>query len=294
MRSMPMDTMDTWLPPMNPEVARLRRQSAQRKYRKRLRNVRALWTLAFILLLLLFIEVLAALCFSPRFWIYRIDVTGNETLTQAEVVRLVNLRPHSNFYRTSLGKLAERVKANPRVEDADVRRSAIGVLLVEVKERQAVCRLGYTEQPLYVDAGKFAFTRPIAPNPQVPVVENSGIQTAPALIGTKVKSDRLDAVLACMQALRDAAPGHTPIKISRIEFDQHGWIKLVLQQGTKIFIGRPQDLPAKIWVMHQTIALQNGRGHSLDKLDYIDVRTVNKPGDWGFVKVKSNQEAVEP
>ena len=42
--------MDAALPPMNPEVARLRRKAAQRKYVKRLRYVRLLWGIAGMLL----------------------------------------------------------------------------------------------------------------------------------------------------------------------------------------------------------------------------------------------------
>lgn len=87
----------TPLPPMNPEVARLRRQAAQRKYLKGLRYVRVLWAIAAVLLFMLVIEVVLALCFSPRFWIFRVVVQGNETIAEGDVLRLLRLPVESNY-----------------------------------------------------------------------------------------------------------------------------------------------------------------------------------------------------
>ncbi|HEX2948958.1 MAG TPA: FtsQ-type POTRA domain-containing protein [Armatimonadota bacterium] len=267
--------MDTPLPPMNPEVARLRRQSAQRKFRKRLRHVRLLWTIAFVLLLLFLMEVLIALSFSPRFWIYRISVHGQETLTKGEVIRLMHLPEHSNFYRVSLGEMERRISAEQRVASVRVRRSIIGALTVDIYERQAVCQLGYSIPTLYMDAQQYVFTRPTPPTEPVPVVEGITVPSSKRILGKQLKTAETQLVLDCLNELNKASGG-VDLDIARITIADKNNINLVLRQGTLVYIGPPDDLATKAWWVKTAIVQASKEGHALEQLDYINVRFVNR------------------
>ncbi|MHB9024366.1 MAG: cell division protein FtsQ/DivIB [Armatimonadota bacterium] len=275
--------MDRHLPSINPEVLRLRRQSAQRKYRKRLRYVRLLWTIAGLLLVALVVEGLIALCFSPRFWIHQMNVTGVETLTPGEVIALTKLPARTNYYRVSLGAVAARVRAHQRVRTATVRRGMVGTLLIDVQERQAVCRLGYSRPPQYLDADGVLFTRSLAPSPPVPIAE--GIPVPPtAKPGARLESKEADAALACLAALRDTDAKDAALQISRILRDPAtGGLTLVLRQGTKLLIGQPDYLTAKAWQIHTMIVAASVKGYSLDRIDYIDVHATTSTTDLGAV-----------
>lgn len=268
--------METTLPPMNPEVARLRRQSAQRKLRKRLRQVRLLWTIATALFLLLAIEVLVALLSSPRFQVYRISVRQSETLTTAEVIHLMALPAGSNHYRISLGKLAKRICADPRVQSATVTRGAIGTLNVELQERQAICQVGYATPPVYMDAHGFLFSRPVPPLTPAPVVEGVPLpQPLSPALGKPLKSPQADAVRVCLQALNHPGTA-TRLDIMRMVVQPKGGINLVLSQGTLIILGSPDEMPTKIQRLKDTIVVASQSGHALDRIEYIDVSTFNK------------------
>lgn len=260
---------------MNPEVAVLRRQSAQRKYNKALSYVRFLWTFAGLLLIALLIEVVIALCFSPRFWIYRMDVTGEESLTSAEVIRLTHLPAESNFYRTSVRELAKRISREPRVQRVAVRRQNIGVLGIEVTERQPACRLGWTTPLTYLDADGYLFTRPKPPTAPVVVVEGVNLPT-PLRPGKRLTTDHVTELLACLTALRNTPADLPALDVTRLVISPRGGVTLKLRQGTRVYLGPPEDFERKIWVVRKTVIDAQSKGYSLDKLDYIDAKIIDR------------------
>lgn len=279
--------MNTMLPPMNPEVARIRRQGMQRRYKKALRFVRLLWLLAGVLLVALVIEIVVAMCISPRFWVYRITVSGAETLTPAEIIRLAAVPSQTNYYRAPLGAIAARLQREPRIDTSEVRRQAVGILAIHVRERAAACRIGSTQPPLYLDDAGVVFTRPIAPSSPVPVVQGfplldakgKPLRSPHAMLGQRLRTQaRVLQTLECLQALKDHAAIDTePLHVSRIVFADNGMTVLVLKQGVRVFLGRPRDFAAKILVTKKTIVQAGADGYALPALDYVDVRGV-EPG----------------
>jgi hypothetical protein len=272
--------METLLPPMNPAVAHLRRQSAHRKYTQRMRYVRLLWLVAFVVLGLVLAEVVVTLCVSPRFWIYRLEVRGTDTLPAQEVIRLAAIPPQSNWCRTSLTEVAARVRQDARVAGVSVRRGAVGVLLIEVTERQAVCRIGFERPPRYLDAQGVIFWRPVAPSGGVPVVEGLAL---PRRVrgGVRMTDARTRQALACLREVRLVAEDGPTLEVTRVIVGVHDRLTLVLRSGTRIILGWPRDLRAKLWVAQKTIVQASTAGYALDQLDYIDVKVITAPTDIG-------------
>ena len=265
----------TPLPPMNPKVAHLRRQSAHRRYVRGLRYARCLWGSAGVLLLALLIEVVLALSFSPRFRIYRLEVTGVDSLTAAEVIRLAHLSLKSNYYRISLREVAERICTEPRVQSAAVRRLNVGVLGIEVTERNPVCRLGQTLPLTYLDADGYLFTRPSPPSAPVPVVEGISVARG-SQPGKRLATDHVDGVLDCLAAMRGNTADGPPLHVARLVVSPPGDTTLVLNEGPKVFLGRPEDFTRKIWVVRNTIRTAQEKGYPLPTLEYIDAKIIER------------------
>ena len=262
--------MDMPLPPMNPEVARLRRQSAHRKYVKRLRYVRVLWAIAGVLLVALAAEVVTAVCISPRFWITHIDVSPGDTLTMPEVIRLLALPEHSNYYRARLKRLAARLEQQePRIAHATVHRGSMGALVVGIQERQPACRLGLDVPPRYLDADNILFTRPGALNPPVPVVEGI-VLPGDNPFGRVVGDQRVTAVAACLRAVAQVFQKGKGLDIARILVAPTGRMTLLLRQGTEIRLGAPVDFEKKMFLVQESIVYASNQGYSLDQLAYIN------------------------
>lgn len=259
---------------MNPEVARLRRKSAQRKQRKRIRLVRLHWVLAGALLLALIIQGLWALAFSPRFWIYNIVVNDTDTMSSTDVIRLMQVPKHSNYYRISLRDLADRIHRDPRVEQVTVRHGEIGVLAVEVRERQPICQLGVLAPALYMDEAGYVFSRPTPPATPIPIIEGLKLPRKNVL-GTQLTTPSAKQVLACLREVQRTST-ELAKSLLRVHVDENGWINMVLRQGTQLFIGEPDDIPFKVWCIRTAIIQASNEGYSLDRLVYINVRFVDK------------------
>jgi hypothetical protein len=267
--------MDATLPPMNPEVARLRRKAAQRKYVKRLRYVRLLWGIAGVLLLALAVEALLVLTLSPRFWVYRIKVSGSDTLTVPEVVTLANVPPHSNFYRLSLRRTAQRIAdSEPRIKRVSVHRGKLGVLNIVLEERRPLCRLGQALPPRYVDAEGILFTRPVPPTPPVPVVEGITLSLPVSAFGKPVTVDAVRDVIDCLKAANARPGAEAPLDFTRITLGPTGRMTLTLRQGMYVKLGSPDHMAEKMYVLRNTIINLSTMGYALNRIEYIDVRSV--------------------
>lgn len=258
---------------MNPQVAHVRRKAANRRYRKRLRIVRLLWAVSGLLLVALLVEVLLATCFSPRFWVHAITVRGTDSLTDAEVIRLVALPARSNFFRAPLGRLAERVMADPRVDTATVSRGDVGELIVDVRERAALCRLDGVRPAVYLDEHGVLFYRRRAPETPVPVVEGLNIPVRDLHLGQALTQDAAGQVRDCLSALQDDSLGKAKLAVSRVKL-ANGVVTLVLRQGTKVFLGPPRDFRVKTWFLHTFIVQASNDGLALDQIEYFDLSAV--------------------
>ena len=286
--------MDTPFQTMNPEVARLRRQSEQRKLRRRLRHVRLLWSLAGALLVLLLFEVLLALSFSPRFWIYRIDVLPAETLTQAEVIHLMALPPHSNYYRVSLTKLEERLRRDPRVETARVTHGMVGALVVEVHERQAVCQVGETAPPLYMDRQGYLFTRPAPPTYTIPVIDGLALPPLSQALGRQLTDT---VTLDVLQALAQFGKiGEVTLNIAEVNV-ANGMLDLQLSQGPLVHVGLLAgiDLHQQARCMEIVLTAIYQHPYTLEQIAVIDIsHAVPEKGKGIVYTPKPVQEAPTP
>lgn len=296
--------MDMQSPPINhPEVARLRRQSAQRKYKRRLRKARLLWVVAGVLFLLLLGEMLVALCTSPRFWIRAVTVRNRETLQEREVLALMQLPAYSNYFRVSLAGLARNIEREPRVARAEVKRGAIGTLQVTVHERQAVCRLGTAAPPWYLDDGGILFQRPPGPALPVPVIAGAVLAPPAVVAGTPAPFPQRAAVLETLRALR-AAPGGDALRIAALTLQpagRPGDVTLVatLRQGARIRLGAPVFLHEKAICLQQTLAQAARAGHPLDDLalvnvDFVDERTKDTGVLGTYTPKPRSQETQSP
>jgi hypothetical protein len=267
--------METPLPPMNPQVAHVRRKAANRRYRQRLRMVRLRWAVSGLLVVVLLVEVLLATCFSPRFWVHSINVRGAQILTDIDVIRLMGLPARSNFFRAPLGALAKKIAADPRVESATVTRGEVGVLQVDVRERAALCRLDGVRPAVYMDGHGVLFYRRSAPETPVPVVDGLPVKIGEMRLGAPLTQETALQVRECLTALHDESLGKARLPVSRVRIDaKAGTFTLILRSGTKVFLGPPRQFRVKTWFLHTFIVQASRDGLALDQIDYFDLSSV--------------------
>jgi hypothetical protein len=234
---------------------------------------------------------------SPRQWVYRIDVGGLDTLTEGEVLGLAAVPPRTNTWRAPLRKIGARVNAgDPRIAEARARWIRGGVLAIDVRERQPVCRLGEADPPAYLDATGHLFTRPAPPRTAVPIVEGApALGDAPAW-GSVPTSAEVTAALQVTAALRQAGGDMTPqvkrIVVAPMADQGQTVLKLVLDDGTPVYLGPPLDLDLKVSVARFTLTRARELRYGPGRLDYIVVRYVDPKHTSGGFKVKGEGTTI--
>lgn len=289
--------MDYVLPPMNPELARVRRVRMRQRHVRAVRFVRFLWGIAVLLFALLLVEAVVVILTSPRFWVYRVDAPAADTLTTAEIIRLAAVPPETNYYSINLGAVSKRIEAgDPRVHRAHVRKGAVGVLDIRIEERQPLVQLGHGEPPRYLDADSVLFTRPGALATPVPVVEGLPRALPTRAFGARLGGDaRIRAVQSCLREMDRLFAEFGPLEIARVVLAPNGRMTLVLRQGTRIMLGDPIDFYTKLYAVRGSIIDASKSGFALQQLEYIDVSNTDRPVGMGAVwKERHGEEGAAP
>jgi cell division protein FtsQ len=176
---------------------------------------------------------------SPRFAITKIEVRGNEHLATETILAGVSARVGDNVFATNLDALADELRVNPWIANADVRRELPHTLVISVREHApaALVQLG----GLYlVDDEGHPFKRAElaaedgAGLPIVTGLERTAYVADPAGTAAKVKN-----ALAALTRWRGQAERPS---IGEVHYDTHGSLTLVTyEHAISIQLGTSDD-----------------------------------------------------
>lgn len=190
-----------------------------------------------------------------------IRVEGTQRLSPETVLEEAGLSGGERMLLTRFGDVEERVEGLPAVREASVRRRLPGTIVIGVRERRPVTRLGGTER--------------LVADPEGVVFEGGVEAPLPALVGWDGEARvgaRLEppgpSVLSAFSTFPDALRRST----ARIELG--GELTLILDGGTEVRFGRPVELAAKGAAAAAVLREAMGREGSLA---YVDVRSPEAP-----------------
>ena len=243
--------------------------------RRRLALYRRIWTFAWVLIIAFVVEALFIAWFSPRYYIYRMDVRNVETMTQEEVTKLADVKPGTNFYRADLAQIARRIKSqDPRVDNVAVERGSMGTLLLLVNERKAVCRIGTSEPPMYLDQKGYLFTRPVPPSNAVPML--TGVD---APNETNMGKKLTDAYVVPMLKAIAALPAQTDkgfvLELATVKINDQSGVTYELTNGITIEYGQLNYPVQKATVLKSLIDQAINDGYTPDQLNILNVTCVD-------------------
>lgn len=158
-----------------------------------------------ILPFLIFIIVIAIIVFSCLFILDRkvknIIITGNEVLSDDEIINAAGLTNYPSFYKTLNITIEKELTKNPLIKDIDINRNFYHIIKIDVKEYQIL----YKEET----SGKF-----VLENKEKIALPNKVPYTIPRLIN-EIKEDRLNSFIKYFKRI-DLSIRE---KISEIKYD---------------------------------------------------------------------------
>ena len=156
---------------------------------------------------------------SKSFAIEQIEITGNEQLTHAQVLRAAGLAVGQNVFAVGPEQARANLLKEPWIEAAEVRRRLPGRFSIELRERQAVALLAGGQLQLVSDEG-VAFKALDANDPSdLPVI--SGLDPELRAQDEQARATSLLDAVALLHAYQDAGLARRePISEIHVENDR--------------------------------------------------------------------------
>jgi cell division protein FtsQ len=156
---------------------------------------------------------------SKSFAIEQVDVTGNEQLTHAQVLKAARLEVGQNVFAVGPELARKNLLAEPWIESATVRRRLPGRFTIEVRERHAVALLASGPLQLVSDEG-VAF-KPLEQNDPSDLPVISGLDPNLRTQDEQALSSALLDAVALLHAYQDAGLARRePISEIHVENDR--------------------------------------------------------------------------
>jgi len=189
------------------------------------------WGLALALLVLLCTCLFAAYR-SALFRLERVQIAGNQRLSQADVMAVAGVSPGALRWELTADRVRERLLAEPWIESATVTWNR-NALLISITERSPLALLQYSGRfYLVLDAeGRILEQRMLEEGERLPVV--SGVKVDRALRGEVIDDLGLRDALTLLWWTGD------PLleQLSEVHVREDRYLRLYLTGGTTVEVG---------------------------------------------------------
>ncbi len=227
--------------------------------------------------LLIFTLLLSTYLFlhSSIFNVDRIEVQGNEKVSQEEALALSGLAPGINIFELDGDLSSQSIQAHPMVKKAEIVRQLPRTLLIKINERQIWAVIPYRGVFLCIDDTGVCFDK----------LSNTPINNYPIItmdlmpeyvnLGQAVNNQATDMVRQVWQAIPDSARQ----KISEFHYlNKENALKIYTINGTEIRFGDLERLEEKAKTLNQVIQIEaNFNKQGKEVLEYIDMRFKGEP-----------------
>ncbi len=230
----------------------------------------------FSVVLLAFVILTSAYLFmhSSIFAVSHIKVSGNEKVSQEEILALSGLAPGINMFKFNEKEAARAIEVHPMIKQAEIKRKLLSEIDIRITERQVWAVIPYNEIFLCIDDAGVCFDK----LNHVPA-DNDLIITLETMpdyvnLGQTVNIQATEMIKQVWQAI--AADQH-PL-ISEIYFQNDGTLKIYTLQGTEVRFGNLDRLDEKTKTFSEVLQIESDlAAKGSDQLDYVDIRFKGEP-----------------
>ena len=172
---------------------------------------------------------------SNLFWLRNLDITGNEGLTQDEVLKLADLRLKQNIFKVDLGDIERKIQKDQRVKSVESYRVLPDKIAIRIEEKKPdlilnlspeLCGLSSEGEIIPLREGQVY---------DLPMV--SGIKSRSFKPYARAEEPKVEEALAFYKAVREKLPGFLD-RVSEIDLeDKDNLVVILVKSGARIFFG---------------------------------------------------------
>jgi cell division protein FtsQ len=202
-------------------------------------------TFKYILFLLLLAFTAAFLMTSTLFNIKTINVTGNNRVSQQEIIRLSGLTYQQNVFRINTKETMKNIFQSPYVEKIKIRRGLPNIINIDIIEREPIVLVPYVGSYLYVDSeGIVVEINSSVEGMNLPKI--NGLKFNTFKLGEEIKVEDKLQLTSVIKLINEIKKAGIIQEIAEINAENILNLKLKTKSGIKINLGDDSNINTKI------------------------------------------------
>lgn len=189
---------------------------------------------------------------TDYFTLKKLSVVGQVKLSRQDILISGKIESGKNIYKYSSKQIRKNLLKNPYIEDANVKIKLPDTIVIDLKERVAMCAIPYMgSYALINEEGIVLKVEDDLKNVDVPLI--GGINLQKLKIGQNVDlkdADLLNKILDLLNACNNAK---ILSNISQINIDDNKNIDLYTINGIRVLLGKGDDLDYKMVALNKIL-----------------------------------------
>lgn len=225
---------------------------------QRIKRMKKIKITKYLMLIALFITLIVVTMFSPLFNIKSIVVTGNNKITQNEIISLSQVQLEENTYKINKYKVKQRIKENAYIEDVTIKRKLPSELQISVVERQATFMIEYGASFVYIDNQGYILE--ISENKlELPILQGIQTESAQFETGKRLENEDLQKMNTVLKIMEIAKNNDISNIITRIDIEDEENYKIIFETKEKTaYLGDNSNLNTKILTIKAILEKNEG------------------------------------
>ena len=204
---------------------------------------------------------------SESFQIRRIDVEGNDLVSERDILKLAAIRTGGNIWQINLRGTEKRIEANPFVRNAVVARYFPDALSILIEEKKPIALFNAGGRLFTVDSGGVLLPARAGKLYELPVVTAGA--PGPLRLGRIVQDGSVLKCVGLVKLIIAECPD-LYAEVSEITAVENGLVVYTRKEGVPVRMGRDR-YAHKIRILEAL--LRQWETRSIDsKIDYVDLR----------------------
>lgn len=234
---------------------KLSAEELEKQRKKRIRNFRII---KYLMLICLFIALIIITMFSPIFNIKSIVVTGNEKITENEIISLSQIRLEENTYKINKYKVRKMIKENAYIEEVTIKRKLPSELQISIVERKPTFMIEYGASFVYIDNQGYMLeinTEKL----EVPILQGLQTESTEFIAGNRLNNNDLQKMNTVLKIMEISQNNDIANLITRIDIENEQNYKILFETKEKTaYIGDDSNLNTKILTVKAILEKNEG------------------------------------
>lgn len=225
---------------------------------QRIKRMKKLKIAKYLMLIALFITLIVVTMFSPLFNIKSIVITGNNKITQNEIISLSQVQLEENTYKINKYKVKQRIKENAYIEDVTIKRKLPSELQISIVERQVAFMIEYGASFVYIDNQGYILE--ISENKlELPILQGIQTESAQFEAGKRLENEDLQKMNTVLKIMEIAKNNDISNIITRIDIEDEENYKIIFETKEKTaYLGDNSNLNTKILTIKAILEKNEG------------------------------------